>query len=301
MTEEGVVEAADFSNVRKEDIRIPTRDGTSIRAVHYRPESSPPRPLLVYYFGGGWSFGWPEFKDLSFEKLIKELGFTVVAVDYRVAPECVFPKAAEDAWDSLEWAAKNASGLGADPSQGLIVWGTSAGGNLAAVVSHQAVDSKLSPPVTGVFLEIPLLVHPDAVPEQYKAYYNSYEDLRDMFILSRRDLNYFFDQYKPDPKSPLFSSLLWPTGHKNQPPTYFQLCGRDPLRDDGLIYEHLLSEECGVPTRLDMYQGVPHGAMDFIPTLSASKRASRDRMAGIKWLLDHNIRGKGIRPRTNYI
>jgi acetyl esterase/lipase len=79
--------------------------------------------------------------------------------------------------------AANASKLGANPDQGFIVGGTSAGGNISAVISHLARDEKLSPPLTGIWLHIPMVVHPDAVPEKYKADYGSYEQNKDALII----------------------------------------------------------------------------------------------------------------------
>jgi hypothetical protein len=53
----------------------------------------------------------------------------------------------------------------ADLSKGFIVAGIFTGANLAAVVSHQARDHRLTPPLTGVFLEMPALLNPRSVPE----------------------------------------------------------------------------------------------------------------------------------------
>lgn len=36
------------------------------------------------------------------------------------------------------------------------------------------------------------------------------------------------------------------------PPAYIQICGLDPLRDEGFLYERLL-KEAGVSTRVDVY------------------------------------------------
>ncbi|KAJ4304509.1 hypothetical protein N0V90_000035 [Kalmusia sp. IMI 367209] len=274
----GLIKPAELKDVSKSDLQIPVRDGSSIRAVQYRPASGRPGPVLVYYHGGGWLFGAPDMWEPACEVLVQQLGATVVSVDYRMAPEHVFPTAANDAIDVLHW--------GGDLDKGFIVSGTSAGGNLAAVAAHEAVDSNL--PLTGVFLSIPVMLHPDVVPEKWKAHYNSWEQNKDAMILDKRGMLWFYvtEQYKADPESHYVSPLLWPSGHKSQPPTYFQICGMDPLRDEGLIYEHVLREECGVPTKLDIYPGIPHGGPDFLVAMpSLTSKALRDMKAGVEWLL----------------
>jgi acetyl esterase/lipase len=63
------------------------------------------------------------------------------------------------------------------------------------------------------------------------------------------------------------------------------LCRMDPLRDDTLIYEHVLREEYGVPMKLDVYAGVPHCALDFFPMLPVAGKALEDLKAGVEWIL----------------
>ena len=65
-----------------------------------------------------------------------------------------------------------------DPSRGFIVGGTSAGGNIAAVLSHLARDHDLVPSLTGIWLSIPPILADDVVPNQFKHKYLSYEELR---------------------------------------------------------------------------------------------------------------------------
>jgi acetyl esterase/lipase len=195
MLSAGVIKPVDWTGLEKKDVKIPTRDGQQIRAVVYKPENAEPGPLLVYYHGGGWTFGWPESWEKGFEVLTKQLGFTVVGVSYRLAPEHVFPTAANDACDALRWCAENAGSLGSDTSKGFIVAGASAGGNLAAVAAHDAVDAKLSPPVTGVVLMSATLVHSEAVPDQYRPHYKSRIENRDAMILDVRGFDWFLGKY----------------------------------------------------------------------------------------------------------
>jgi acetyl esterase/lipase len=151
-------------------------------------------------------------------------------------------------------AASNASTLGADPSQGFTIGGTSAGGNITVTISHLWRDEKQSPPITGCHLMIPAVVSAAHVPEEFAADFKSWSELPNAPILSHKACNLFVDNFIPEEKraEPMFSPLLWPSGHSGLPPAYFQICGADPLRDEALIYERLLREKESTATKVDM-------------------------------------------------
>jgi acetyl esterase/lipase len=96
------------------------------------------------------------------------------------------------------------------------------------------------------------------------------------------------EAYSSDPFSPLRSPILFPTGHKNLPPTYFQICGMDPLRDEGLIYERVLREECGVKTLLHLYPGLPHAFWSRYSDAKFTKDLIEDSKKGMQWLLEQS-------------
>lgn len=141
-------------------------------------------------------------------------GATVVNFSYRLAPEFKFPTAPNDVWDSLKWLAANADALGADTNTGFILGGSSAGANLAAVVSQRALDEKPSPPLTGVWLSIAWLVEEEIVPAEYKDLFFSREQNQDALILNQKAMDYLSAAYSPDIHSPDFSPFNAKNPHK---------------------------------------------------------------------------------------
>src|SRR5947209_6806968 len=119
------------------DLRLETAAG-ELAARHYAPaERGEALPLLVYYHGGGFTYGDLETHDGVCRALCTHSGAHVLAIDYRLAPEEPFPAAVEDARAALAWASEHAADLGADAAR-VGVGGDSAGGNLAAVVAQLA-------------------------------------------------------------------------------------------------------------------------------------------------------------------
>ena len=107
-------------------------------------------------------------------------------------------------------------------------------------------------------------------------------------LLSQDLRKLFEDALQADDTSPLFAPFNWPTGHHGLPPTYFQICGMDQLRDEELIYKQML-KECGVKTKKDIYPGTPHVFWSFFTTLEQSKKQETDTLNGIAWLLGKEV------------
>ncbi|KAK3213612.1 hypothetical protein GRF29_28g409437 [Pseudopithomyces chartarum] len=129
-------------------IEATARDGHPIPIRLYQPAKGPPEggsPLVLMYHEGGWSMGDLTDEDLNCRMFARDLGCVCLNVDYRLAPEHPFPTGVHDCWDALTWALSNAPSLNASPTQGLIVGGASAGGNIAAVLALLSRDTQLPP------------------------------------------------------------------------------------------------------------------------------------------------------------
>ena len=225
--------------------------------------------------------------------LSKLFGAVVVAPTYRLAPEHKFPQGANDAWDAVRWIAAHASSLSATPSQGFILSGGSAGANFVCVLAELARTEELEPKLTGLWSCMPVLFTEDQasvnkIPKRYNHLWFSREQIQSTPMLQNSSARTLLEYYDPDVGSSLWSPFNATNAFEGLPPAYIQVCGRDIIRDDGLMYERLLRDH-GVKTRLDVYQGLPHCFWAAIPTQEVSKKFMVDIAFGVGWLLGKDV------------
>lgn len=290
------------NNVEETDHNIIMRDGYVNRAIIVKPSPRPEGgcPIIVIYHGGGHCVGYPEMELELARRVVQEFSAVCILPSYRLAPEYPSPYSFEDSWDTLRWVAKECSAASAilpeaDAKLGFIIGGTSAGGRIVSSLAHLARDNKLSPPLTGQMNSIGSVMHEDHVPRKYQSQYLSREQNKHAPLLDEVADNLLRHAANADPTSSLvfsFDQHFPPTedgnvkaDHMGLPPMYFQCCGLDMSRDDQLIYERVLREECGIPTRIDIYPGLPHGWWSVLPQLESSKKRMDDTVEGMRWLL----------------
>ena len=231
-----------------------------VRVYSGQPSRSGPRPLVLYFHGGGFVFGGGlRMGDWLCSQVATTVGAVVVAVDYRLAPVHKFPAAVEDCYAALVWAAASAAELGADGPVG--VMGESAGGNLSAVVCLLARDRG------GPVVSHQALLYPAV---DMTAHERSAGSAVVLPFLSSDEMTAYRRMYlgaDGDPADPMASPLL-AADHGKLPPALIQVAEHDPLRPEGVAYAAAL-RAAGVPVRLTTYVGMPHGFLNF-PGLSRS-------------------------------
>ena len=119
-----------------EMITIPyaSPQGSELLLDLYRPAGArAPLPVIVFVHGGGWSVG-TRTTGPDFRRYFARDGFAMASIDYRLTPAGVFPRSVEDVKTAIRFLRKNARQYGLDPDR-ICLWGTSAGGHLAAVAA----------------------------------------------------------------------------------------------------------------------------------------------------------------------
>lgn len=244
-------------------------EGIPVRV--YVPEGQGPFPTVVYFHGGGWVIGDLDTHDETCRILSSESDCMVVSVDYRLSPEHAFPTPLEDCYRALEWVVDDSLTMQVD-TENIFVAGDSAGGNLAAAVALLARDRD-GPPIAHQTLIYPVTNHGFDTA--------SYEENGDGGMLSKADMEWFWDQYLPSDvhgKNP-YASPLQAKNLEGLPPATVVTCGLDPLRDEGALYAQEL-DRAGVSVNHLNYDDCIHGiAQLLVDPMNLSR--SRELMSDV--------------------
>jgi acetyl esterase len=226
----------------------------------YEPENDG-RGTAVFFHGGGWVTGNLDTHDALCRRVCREGSCRVVSVNYRHAPEHPFPAAFHDACAATSWAADRFPG---DP---VGVWGDSAGGNLAAAVALEFRG--LGRPK----LAAQALVYPITDCGLDTA---SYENCAEGFFLTKRMMQWFWEQYIPDAamRANPRASVLRESDLTGLPPTLLLTAEFDVLRDEGRAYAARL-REAGVSVTEVEYPGMIHSFIRRIDLFTAASDAAR--------------------------
>ena len=271
----GVLEVPKPELARVQELNIPARDGTLLRARLLAPSTAPGLPVLLYLHGGGFTIGSIDTHDILCRVLAHQSGAAVLSLDYRLGPEHRFPTAVHDAWDALTWlAGQGAAALGLDATR-IAVGGDSAGGTLAAVSSVQARDA-------GLPLALQLLIYPGTTAHQDTPSHAAYADGP---MLDKAQIDWFFAQYIDEAERDdwRFAPLL-ADDVEGVAPAWVALAECDPLVDEGVLYADKL-RAAGVPVGLEIYRGVVHGFVQMGRALPEARRFHHDAAQALRQAL----------------
>lgn len=251
---ENPFEHDDVKGITKQDISIPC-DEHELAARVYRPniDHETAEPALIYFHGGGFVLGSIDSYDKMLSQLCFQSNMVVISVDYRLAPETVFPGAVEDTQQATDWIAKNATALNLDPNR-IAIGGDSAGANLATVYCHLNKDRQDFKPI------FQLLIYPSILGNDTSP---SRQEFTENLLLTKTLLEWFHDLYisTEQEKDPRFN-LLQASDFRSVPPAFILTGGFDPLRDEGQMYADKLKQN-GITVKHSCYTDMFHGFINF--------------------------------------
>ncbi len=242
--------------------------------IYQFADTTKPSPCVIYIHGGAFIKGSLESGDPIAWGIADVTKWTVISIDYRLAPENPFPCGTEDCFAAIQYVLSNAAELGLDP-QRIALWGDSAGGNMAAASCLIARD-RGRPNVAATILVYPCLTDELTAPA-YRHYADapvptaSMDRAWTLYLGDRRPTQ---DSYATPLKAKNFSGL---------PPTLVHIAEIDCLADDGRAYAEKL-RAAGTRAELRVAKRMIHGfvrARFTGPAAAAEFRAPCDFLRGL--------------------
>jgi acetyl esterase len=260
------------------DIAIPGPAGTIPARIYDKRETRGAGPVMVFYHGGGFVIGSLYTYDPYCAEIARLLDLPVISIDYRLAPEHIFPAAAEDCEAATRWIASNPPELGLEVT-GLITSGDSAGGNLTIVTTMALRDEPAEVPV--------ILQHPIYPAVSLSTDWPSMRDFAVGHLLTFASIEYFADGYAAMPGDYRSEPLNF--DQTGMPPSLVTTASLDPLRDQGIAYVQKLkdggvrvehrSADGNIHGHINLRQGIPSSQHDIEGNISALKAMLADILA----------------------
>lgn len=255
------------------DVADITLEGMHLRVVS--PLNSEGNlPAVIYYHGGCFISGGFETHDNQLRQLAFYSGCRVIAVQYRLAPEHIYPAAHDDAERATRLIVQHASELGVDASR-ITLAGDSAGGHIALITALRLKANGGWQP-SQLLLIYPML---DAT-----AHSESYTRHGFDYVITREVLLTGYDAYlgaceRRHPEA----SPLWRNDFVGLPLVHIVTAEFDPLCDEGEALFTRLTEQ-GVSCTSQRWPGVIHGFFQ----LGGISQNARDLMRDLAWRVAHH-------------
>lgn len=227
----------------------------------YRPAPGT-LPAILYFHGGGWTFGSIDTHDRTARLLAQAAGAVVVSVEYRLAPEHPHPAAHDDARAAFDWLRNQTARLNLNGK--ILVGGDSAGANIALGLCVGLRDAR-APQPDGALL-----------------FYGCFAPMFDtdshrrhgagQYVLTSERMRWFWSNYldTATPFDPIGAPLHADLG--GLPPMHLAIAELDCLADDSWLLAKRLAE-ARVPHETRLYRGVVHGFLQMSRQLAPARAA----------------------------
>jgi acetyl esterase/lipase len=229
-----------------------------------------PAPALLWVHGGGLILGAPEQDDRTNIAFVRELGITVAAVRYRLAPDSPAPAAVEDAYAALRGLIARAGDLHVDADR-VAIGGASAGGGIAAALALLAHDRAEIRPA------FQLLVYPML---DDRTTTRTGLDTRNVRLWTPKSNRYGWSSYLGEgvagPDISPYAAAARRADLSGLPAAWIGVGTLDLFRDEDVEYARRLNDS-GVPCELHIVPGAFHGFDALFPKAEVSRQFWRQQ------------------------
>ena len=247
------------------DLEMRGHDGAPVRLRWYE-RTGARGPAVLYIHGGGMIMGSLDESHLLVAGYVAHSGVSMLAVEYRLAPEHPHPTPVEDCYAALQMLAREG---GCDPSR-LAVMGDSAGGGLAAATTLVARD-RGGPAIARQLLVYPMLddrtVTADPLLAPFLTWSHEDNETGWRALLCGRRGDDVHEHAAPARARDL----------SRLPSAYIEVGQLDLFCDEDVAYARRLGQ-AGVDVELHVHPGCPHGFDRVAPRAAVTKRAMADRI-----------------------
>jgi acetyl esterase/lipase len=238
--------------------------GVGVR-LHRPAGGTQPGPALLWIHGGGYVIGSAQQDDDLCRRFARDVGVTVAAVDYRLAPEHPYPAPLEDCYAALTWLAALPA---VDPTR-IAIGGASAGGGLAAALALLARDRGEITPILQLLAYPMLDDRSGSTPEN-----GNYR------LWGPKTNRFGWAAYlgNSDPK------VAVPARHEDLsglPPAWIGVGTHDLFHDEDVAYAGRLTA-AGVPCHIETIPGAFHIFDRVAPKASVSKAFFSSQCASLR-------------------
>jgi len=215
--------------------------------------------LIIYFHGGGFIAMTSFSHEMYTRKWAVGTGVPILAVDYSLAPDEIYPVQTAECYHAYTWALANHCRIGSTASK-IILVGDSAGGNLVAGVVNRLIMSGVRLPDEVVLAYPALLLQPTPSLSRLCSVIDPLLNMEVLLYVLRR---YATKDYI-DSNDPILSpALATDEVLAKYPRTRIIVGDMDPLLDDSVFFYKRL-KKLNVDVEISVQDGFGHGFFNFV-------------------------------------
>ena len=237
---------ANFDTKRSASLLVTEKEINGVNTRQYQPKGGKTDTTILFAHGGGWYLGDLNCRDSFCADIALKCQVTVIAIDYRLAPEYPFPAGLNDCYNVYQALIEQGSAP--------LLMGDSAGANFMAALTLRCKAEKREPAVAQILI-YPALAVPFSLP--------SHQAMSDAPLLSSDGVKFCFANYIPHCYHYEQVESLFPLQAPSLallPPAAIFAAQYDPLIDDATHYCQRL-QESGVQAHCTVIEGLVHGGL----------------------------------------